>query len=45
MTTVIPAALKSVDVQRFAIRATQLAKVQPIVTYWCQYKTQAAETV
>ncbi|KAA8643535.1 uncharacterized protein ATNIH1004_010304 [Aspergillus tanneri] len=33
----IPAGLKSADIGRFAIRAAQLERVKPIVSYWCNF--------
>ncbi|KAL2863902.1 uncharacterized protein BJX67DRAFT_231758 [Aspergillus lucknowensis] len=33
----IPAALKSADVGRFAVRAAQLEKAEPIISYWCNF--------
>ncbi|KAL4916987.1 Vta1 like-domain-containing protein [Aspergillus aurantiobrunneus] len=33
----IPAALKSMDVGRFAVRAAQLDKAKPIIAYWCKF--------
>lgn len=40
MTSNIPAALKSVDVGRFAVRAAQLEKAKPIIAYWCELTPQ-----
>lgn len=37
MATNIPAALKSADIGRFAVRAAQLERVKPVVAYWCEY--------
>ncbi|KKY24999.1 hypothetical protein UCRPC4_g02170 [Phaeomoniella chlamydospora] len=37
MAAPIPAALKSADISRFALRAAQLEKVKPIISYWCNY--------
>jgi vacuolar protein sorting-associated protein VTA1 len=36
MASNIPAALKSADVGRFAVRAAQLEKAKPIIAYWCE---------
>ncbi|OCL09624.1 DUF605-domain-containing protein [Glonium stellatum] len=33
----IPAKLKAADISRFALRASQLEKVKPVVAYWCEY--------
>lgn len=33
----LPAKLKTPEIQRFAVRASQLEKYRPIVTYWCEY--------
>ncbi|KAL8872541.1 MAG: hypothetical protein Q9174_001847 [Haloplaca sp. 1 TL-2023] len=33
----IPAALKSADIGRFALRAGQLEKAKPSISYWCNY--------
>lgn len=40
MASNIPAALKSVDVGRFAVRAAQLEKAKPIIAYWCELTPQ-----
>ncbi|KAL4753625.1 hypothetical protein BDW72DRAFT_168224 [Aspergillus terricola var. indicus] len=37
MASSIPAALKSADVGRFAVRAAQLEKAKPIIAYWCNF--------
>ncbi|MCJ1380305.1 hypothetical protein MMC17_003408 [Xylographa soralifera] len=37
MVTVVPAALKSADIARFAIRAAQVEKAKPPIAYWCNY--------
>ncbi|KAE8376741.1 Vta1 like-domain-containing protein [Aspergillus bertholletiae] len=37
MASNIPAALKSADIGRFAIRAAQLERVKPVVAYWCNF--------
>ncbi|MCJ1289717.1 hypothetical protein MMC34_001250 [Xylographa carneopallida] len=37
MVTVVPAALKSADITRFAIRAAQVEKAKPPIAYWCNY--------
>jgi vacuolar protein sorting-associated protein VTA1 len=37
MASNIPAALKSADVGRFAVRAAQLEKAKPIIAYWCNF--------
>ena len=36
MATQIPAKLKSADIQRFALRASQLEKAKPAIAYWCK---------
>ncbi|KAF1808202.1 DUF605-domain-containing protein [Eremomyces bilateralis CBS 781.70] len=33
----IPAKLKSLDITRFAVRASQLEKFKPVIAYWCEY--------
>ncbi|KAE8148010.1 Vta1 like-domain-containing protein [Aspergillus avenaceus] len=33
----IPAALKSADIGRFAVRAAQLERVKPVIAYWCNF--------
>ncbi|KAL4931735.1 uncharacterized protein BDV17DRAFT_256339 [Aspergillus undulatus] len=37
MASNIPAALRSADVGRFAVRAAQLEKAKPIIAYWCNF--------
>ncbi|KAL8803916.1 MAG: hypothetical protein Q9182_002883 [Xanthomendoza sp. 2 TL-2023] len=37
MATVIPAALKTADIARFAQRAGQVEKAKPSIAYWCNY--------
>ncbi|KAL2823158.1 Vta1 like-domain-containing protein [Aspergillus cavernicola] len=37
MASNIPAALKSADIGRFAVRAAQLEKAKPIIAYWCNF--------
>ncbi|MCJ1394069.1 hypothetical protein MMC18_006947 [Xylographa bjoerkii] len=37
MVAVVPAALKSADITRFAIRAAQVEKAKPPIAYWCNY--------
>ncbi|KAL6235651.1 hypothetical protein BDW75DRAFT_134083 [Aspergillus navahoensis] len=37
MASNIPAALRSADVGRFAMRAAQLEKAKPIIAYWCNF--------
>lgn len=37
MAAPLPAALKAADINRFALRATQLEQAKPIVAYWCNY--------
>ncbi|KAL4995780.1 Vta1 like-domain-containing protein [Aspergillus recurvatus] len=37
MASNIPAALKSADVGRFAVRAAQIEKAKPIIAYWCNF--------
>ena len=36
MAATIPAALKSIDITRFAMRAAQLEKAKPVMAYWCE---------
>lgn len=36
MAAPIPASLKTADVSRFALRATQLEKAKPVVAYYCE---------
>jgi hypothetical protein len=36
MAAVIPPALKAADIARFAQRAGQLEKAEPVVAYWCK---------
>lgn len=31
----IPATLKNADIARFALRAGQLEKMEPVIAYWC----------
>ncbi|GAD92537.1 hypothetical protein NFIA_021190 [Paecilomyces variotii No. 5] len=33
----IPAQLKSADLGRFALRAAQIEKANPVIAYWCNY--------
>ncbi|KAJ5086089.1 Vacuolar protein sorting-associate Vta1 N-terminal [Penicillium argentinense] len=33
----IPAALRSADIGRFALRAVQIEKAKPVVAYWCNF--------
>ncbi|KAF7503407.1 hypothetical protein GJ744_003890 [Endocarpon pusillum] len=37
MSPQIPAAVRSADLARFAIRASQLEKVKPLISYYCNY--------
>ncbi|KAJ5486594.1 hypothetical protein N7530_000894 [Penicillium desertorum] len=37
MASNIPAGLRSADIGRFAIRATQIEKAKPVVAYWCNF--------
>ncbi|KAJ5807855.1 Vacuolar protein sorting-associate Vta1 N-terminal [Penicillium riverlandense] len=37
MASNIPAALKSADIGRFALRAAQIERVKPVVAYWCNF--------
>ncbi|KAL4956678.1 Vta1 like-domain-containing protein [Aspergillus filifer] len=37
MASNIPAALKTADIGRFAVRAAQLEKAKPIIAYWCNF--------
>jgi vacuolar protein sorting-associated protein VTA1 len=37
MAATLPAKLRTSEVTRFAIKATQLEKFNPIITYWCEY--------
>lgn len=36
MAATIPAALRSADIARFALRAGQVEKAKPAVAYWCK---------
>lgn len=33
----IPAALRTADIGRFAIRATQVERPKPVIAYWCEF--------
>ncbi|KAI9835807.1 MAG: hypothetical protein M1837_003594 [Sclerophora amabilis] len=33
----VPSGLKSADISRFALRASQVEKVKPVIAYWCNY--------
>ena len=35
MNVEIPQALRNADVTRFATRAAQLEKIEPVISYWC----------
>jgi hypothetical protein len=35
MASQIPTALKAADLARFAMRASQLEKAKPVISYWC----------
>ncbi|KAE8396720.1 Vta1 like-domain-containing protein [Aspergillus alliaceus] len=37
MATTVPAVLKSADLGRFTVRAAQLERVKPVVSYWCNF--------
>ncbi|KAJ5278613.1 Vacuolar protein sorting-associate Vta1 N-terminal [Penicillium angulare] len=37
MASSIPASLRSADIGRFALRATQVEKAKPVVAYWCNF--------
>ncbi|OQE19762.1 hypothetical protein PENFLA_c018G06894 [Penicillium flavigenum] len=37
MASNVPAGLRSADIGRFAIRATQIEKAKPVVAYWCNF--------
>ncbi|KAJ5156998.1 uncharacterized protein N7482_008098 [Penicillium canariense] len=37
MASNIPAALRSADIGRFAVRAAQIEKAKPVVAYWCNF--------
>jgi vacuolar protein sorting-associated protein VTA1 len=41
MSTNIPAALKTADIERFALRAVQLEKHKPVISYWCTFDSYA----
>ena len=36
MASSIPAELRSADIGRFAVRATQIEKAKPVIAYWCE---------
>ena len=38
MVAVVPTALKSADIARFAIRAAQVERAKPPIAYWCMFK-------
>jgi len=33
----VPAKLKSADLTRFIVRASQLETAKPVIAYWCRY--------
>lgn len=35
MASTIPAGMKTADIARFAIRAAQLERMDPVMNYWC----------
>ncbi|KAF2141913.1 uncharacterized protein K452DRAFT_228315 [Aplosporella prunicola CBS 121167] len=37
MASKIPPGLRPADISRFAVRAAQLEKVKPVISYWCEY--------
>ncbi|KAJ5106139.1 Vacuolar protein sorting-associate Vta1 N-terminal [Penicillium angulare] len=37
MASSIPASLRSADIGRFALRATQVEKAKPVIAYWCNF--------
>ena len=37
MASQVPAKLKTADISRFALRATQLQTAKPEIAYWCEY--------
>ncbi|KAJ5921686.1 Vacuolar protein sorting-associate Vta1 N-terminal [Penicillium verhagenii] len=37
MASSIPAGVRSSDIGRFALRATQIEKAKPVIAYWCNY--------
>ncbi|KAI9866625.1 MAG: hypothetical protein M1813_001177 [Trichoglossum hirsutum] len=37
MASNIPPGLKSADISRFMLRATQVEKAKPVIAYWCYY--------
>ncbi|EER43288.1 conserved hypothetical protein [Histoplasma capsulatum var. duboisii H88] len=39
MATGIPTKLKAADITRFVTRASQLEKLKPVISYWCNYWT------
>ena len=45
MAAPIPAALKSADISRFALRSAQLEKAKPIIAYWSMEAVIARETI
>lgn len=36
MANQLPAKLKTADIQRFALRASQLETAKPAIAYWCK---------
>lgn len=44
MAAAIPPALKAADIARFAQRAGQLEKAEPVVAYWCK-KSESSRVV
>ncbi|CCD34347.1 hypothetical protein BofuT4_uP103070.1 [Botrytis cinerea T4] len=37
MASQIPPKLKTADLTRFIIKAAQLEKAKPVISYWCEY--------
>ncbi|PWY86996.1 DUF605-domain-containing protein [Aspergillus heteromorphus CBS 117.55] len=37
MASNIPASLRSADIGRYALRAAQLERVKPVISYWCNF--------
>ena len=42
MNSKFPTKLRSADISRFAVRATQLEKAKPVITYWCTHSVHAS---
>ena len=40
----LPEKLRTAEISRFALRAAQLEKIKPIISYWCKFAGQSLET-